>query len=136
VGRLVAARDALDLGNVDWSVPFGLLRFRKEANPYIHLALPGLGFFPIDSAPPRLDLEGFERRTGILVDYVVLFGRHMPAGAAEREPWLPVAADIRAAEWERFESVLKDRYTLVKVSPLGLWELWKRQVLEHPTGSL
>ena len=43
-GRLAAVRDAIDLGNIDWAVPFGLLQFRKEANPNTHLVLPGVDF--------------------------------------------------------------------------------------------
>lgn len=125
-GRLAAAQDAFDLGNVDWSVPFGLLRFRKETNPYAHLVYPGKGFFWIESAPPPLDFQGFEQRTNMRVDYVVVFGRALPAGAFE---WTPrkKSPDLIASELNRFESNLNARYVRVKTSPLGIWELWSRR---------
>jgi hypothetical protein len=126
-GRLAAARDGIDLGNIDWAVPFGLVRFRKETNPYTHLVPPEKGLFWMQSAPPPLDLEGFEIQTGILVDYVILFGRLLPAGAVELQPWPWRAVDIRAAEWASFQTVLNNRYIFIKASPLGLWELWSRR---------
>ena len=119
VGRLAAVRDGFDLGNVDWKVPFGLLRFRKETNPFAYLVRPGAR---VEDAPPPLDIEGFERRTGILVDYVVLFGRSVPAGSVQKQP-KEKSPDLVAFELGKFESVLTERYALVKVSPLGLWEL-------------
>jgi len=127
-GRLVAARDAFDLSNVDWSVPFGLLRFKKETNPYTHLVHPGEGFFLIESAPPPLDFQGFEQRTGMRVDYVVVFGRALPAGAVETSP-RKKSPDLIASELNRFESSLNARYVRVKTSPLGIWELWSRRSL-------
>lgn len=126
-GRLTAARDAFDLSNVDWSVPFGLLQFRAETNPYTHLVHPGKGFFLIESAPAPLDFEGFKRRTGILIDYVVVFGRVMPPDAVEAPPRGKSPALI-ALELSRFESSLNDNYIRVKTSPLGIWELWVKRV--------
>lgn len=127
-GRLAAARDAIDLGNIDWAVPFGLLQFRKEANPYLHLVPPGKGLFRIESAPPPFDFEAFEHRTGILVDYVLLFGRTLPPGAVEMPYW-GKTQDLIALETKRFESQLNDHYIRVKMSPLGIWELWSRRSL-------
>ncbi len=124
MGRLAAARDGFDLGDIDWAVPFGLLRFREETNPYTHLVRPASW---IEDAPPPLDLEGFERCTGILVDYVVLFGRSVPAGSVQRQA-KGKSPDLVAFESGKFESVLTERYALVKVSPLGLWELWGRRI--------
>ncbi len=126
-GRLTAARGAFDLGNIDWSVPFGLLRFKKETNPYTHLVYLEKGFFWIESVPPPLDLKGFESRTGIPVDYVVVFGRVLPAGAVETPP-RGKSSDRIAFELNRFESNLNDRYVRIKTSPLGIWELWGRRL--------
>ncbi|MFO0701017.1 MAG: hypothetical protein U0236_17480 [Nitrospira sp.] len=125
-GRLTAARDAFDLSNVDWSVPFGLLQFREQTNPYRHLVHTGTGFFRIEAAPPPLDLEGYEHRTSILVDYVVVFGRTLPAGAIEIWP-RGKSRDLFAHELKRFESSLNERYIRVTTSPLGIWELWGRR---------
>ena len=100
----------------------GLLRFREDTNPYIDLVRPG---WWIHEAPPPLDLEGFERRTGIRSIYVVLFGR--PARGLGSETGLAIP-DLVAFELRKFESVLNDRYALVKASPLGLWELWGRRI--------
>lgn len=125
-GRVTVTRRAFDLGNVDWSVPFGLLRFRKETTPYIHLVYPGKGFFMIEHAPPPLNFEGFERHTGIQVDYVVVFGRVLPHGSVESLS-LRKSPEVIAFESSRFESSLNDRYDRVKTSPLGIWELWRRR---------
>lgn len=127
-GRLAAARDLFDLSNVDWSVPFGLLQFKKETNPYTELVRPGKGFFLIESAPPPLDFRRFEQRTSMRVDYVVVFGRVLPTGAREIRPRGKSPA-LLALDLKRFESSLKDRYVLVKTSPLGIWELWSRRSL-------
>jgi hypothetical protein len=122
-GRLPAARGGLELGNIDWEVPFGLVRFKESDNPSTFL-------FPSDSsvinAPLPLNIQNFECRTGVLVDYVVVFGRTVPAGAVERQLWgkSPVLAVL---EWNRFESVLNERYALVRASALGYWELWGRR---------
>ncbi|HMS84409.1 MAG TPA: hypothetical protein PKD12_12220 [Nitrospira sp.] len=126
-GRLTAARKALDLSNVDWSVPFGLLRFREETNPYTHLVRPGKGFFRIESVPPPLDLEGYEHHTNILVDYIVVFGRTLPTGAIEIQP-PEQSADLVALELNRFESTLNQHYVRVRTSSLGIWELWGRRL--------
>jgi hypothetical protein len=127
-GRLAAAQDVFDLSNFEWSQPFGLLRFRKETNPYTHLVYPGEGLDPIHSAPPPLDFQGFEERTSIRVDYVVVFGYALPAGAVE---WTSrkKSPDLIASELNRFESNLNARYVRVKTSPLGIWELWSRRSL-------
>lgn len=125
-GRLTAARNAFDLSNVDWSVPFGLLRFRGDTNPYTHLVQSGKGFFLIESAPPQLEFERFERDTNTLVDYVVVFGRVLPANATEVGS-RGKSSDIIAQELKRFQSSLNERYTRVTTSPLGIWELWSRR---------
>lgn len=127
-GRLAAARDAFDLSNVDWSVPFGLLQFRKETNPYTHLVRPGKGFFLIESAPPPFDFQRFERRTGMRADYVVVFGRVLPVGAVETSP-RKKSPELIVSELNSFESSLNGSYVRVTTSPLGIWELWSRRSL-------
>jgi hypothetical protein len=115
-GRVAAERDALDLGNSDWGIPFSLQRFRPETNPYTHLVEPGAF---IEDVPPPLDFEAFERRTGTRVDYVLLWGRPK------------TSEQTRASSaWSRFEEDLRSDYALARRSPLGWWELWARAGVE------
>lgn len=122
-GRLTVVRESFNLGTVDWAVPFGLLKFRKETNPYTHLVQPGHRYFSVEAAPPPFDLENFEHSTGVPLDYVLVFGRSLPQGSTETPPWNMSAEQITFAR-NRFDASLKDRYTLVRTLPRGIWALW------------
>ena len=109
-GRVAAARDGLNLGSIDWSLPFALQRFRTSRSPFTHLIAPGES---VERVPPPFDLRAFERATGSDVDYVVLWGRsHMTAETRSSE------------DWRSFDRALRAHHHLAARSPLDWWEIW------------
>ena len=110
-GRVAAARDGLDLGNIDWALPFALQRFRPHMDPRVHLVTrPGVS---VEAVPPPFDLRAYERVTGEPVDYILLWGRPM------------MTRETRASSsWQRFDRSLHARHHLSVRSPDGWWELW------------
>jgi len=108
-GRLSVRRDGLDLSNVAWAVPFSLQQFRADVDPTDRLFLADRHW----AVPPPLDLETYERRAGVTVDYVLLRGRR---GLTEETR--------RSGTWRRFEGSLRREHRLLMTSPRGLWELW------------
>jgi hypothetical protein len=109
-GRVTARNDGVDLGNIDWAVPFSVLRFRPDADPYVHLVDPGALIWDV---PPPFDFDRFERTTRIGVDAVLVFGR--PVSEPET---------LTSAGYRRFDGQLRERFTQAAVSPEGWWELW------------
>ena len=120
-GRIAAARDGLDLGNIDWDVPFWLQRFRADTNPYTHL-IPAGSF--VEDVPPPFDFASFEDVAGQPIDYVLLWGR--PEMTAETR---------RSRTWQRVDGELRREYGLAARSPLGLWEIWSRAAGQACTAS-
>ncbi|MFL6237598.1 MAG: hypothetical protein ACJ76N_31055, partial [Thermoanaerobaculia bacterium] len=71
-GGYVAARKRLvDLSLYEANEDYFPLLFRPALNPYLHLSNGLLG---IEKEPPEVDLQGYPRRTGGRVDYVLLWG--------------------------------------------------------------
>jgi hypothetical protein len=112
-GRLTARTDGLDLGNIDWAVPFSVLHYRDATNPYTHLVDEGRF---VEQVPPPLDFERYERRTGVPVDAVLVFGRR----AADE-------ATLTSGRYEAFDAQLRDMFDRVQTSPGGWWEAWLRE---------
>ncbi|HEY6881564.1 MAG TPA: hypothetical protein VI299_26240 [Polyangiales bacterium] len=106
-GRLAAERALLDLANVDLALPYFLLRFRPEFNPWSALLH---GTANIEDSPPPLDL----RATPIPIDYLVLLGR-------------PFASDQdrTSSTWLAFDAQLRAGFEHVQTTGDGLWELWR-----------
>jgi hypothetical protein len=112
-GRLTAPTDSLDLGNIDWAVPFSVLHYKAAVNPYVHLVDEG-GF--VEEVPPPLDFERYERRTGVPVEAVLVFGR------PRADP-----ATLASARHQAFDAQLRDMFERVQISPGGWWEAWLRK---------
>ena len=111
-GRIAAARDGLDLGNIDWDVPFWLQRFRAAKNPPRHLVTEDRF---VEDVPPPFDFASFEQSVGEPIDYILLWGRHEMTTETRR-----------SAAWREVDRELRERYGLAVRSPLGWWELWSR----------
>ncbi len=115
-GRLSSLTDGLDLDNVAASVPFFLIRYRPETDPFRHLQRD-LGVYEngFHRIPPAVDLAGYERQTGGTVDYVLVYGRiDAPAETVESADWVTLSSDLEAG------------YRKVAVSPRHLLEVWER----------
>lgn len=69
-GYVAVRRDAIDLRNYEAKTDHFPVRFRPEVNPYKHMAI-GLG---LDTLPPKIDISGYESRSGANVDYVMVWG--------------------------------------------------------------
>lgn len=111
-GRVAASTSGIDLGNVAWAVPYYVLRFKDELDPYQLIPSPA---GEIEAIPPNFDLEGYERRSGRHIDYVLLTGR-------SRAP-----QDVLAARgWTNLRAWLAKSYTRVYRSPLRWVEVWER----------
>jgi hypothetical protein len=111
--RVAAATGGIDLGNVEWSVPYYLLRFKSARDPYRWIPNPPGA---VEQVPPNFDLARFERRTGGRVDYVLVTGRaHATAGVLE------------SADWKRLHGQLERMYREVYTSPDGWVDVWERR---------
>ena len=71
-GGYIAARKRLvDLSLYEASENYFPIYFEPRLDPYRHLATVPLG---IETEPPRIDLPGYQKRTGARVDYVLIWG--------------------------------------------------------------
>jgi hypothetical protein len=114
--RVAAETAGLDLGNVEWSVPYYVLRFREDRDPYNKIPrIPGA----IEAIPPSFDLRGYEKRTGGRVDYVLVTGRRFATSEVVHSP-----------EWRDLRAQLGAMYRVVHRSPGGWVETWERRVPE------
>ena len=115
-GRLSSLTDGLDLDNVDASVPFYLIRYRPETDPFLYLQT-NVGVFNsgFQTVPPVIDPIGYEQRTGGRVDYVLVFGR------VDAE-----SSTLASPQWARLRSELEAGYRRVAVSAMQLLEVWER----------
>jgi hypothetical protein len=109
---LAADLHGIDLGSIEGSVPFYLLRYRPNFDSFKYLALPGQY---IEGIPPPLDPLGYERRTHHSVDYVLLFG----LGHADHKT-------LASSVWTAFDRELHRGYQLVAVSPQRWVQVWER----------
>jgi hypothetical protein len=112
--RVAAETNGIDLGNVEWSVPYYLLRFRASRDPYRWLPNPPGA---IEQIPPSFDLAGYERGTGGRIDYVLVAGR----GHASRDV-------LASKQWRHLRMQLGQMYQLVYMSPRGWVEVWERRI--------
>ena len=111
--RVAAATHGIDLGNTEWSVPYYLLRFQPNNDPYRWIPSPPGA---IEQIPPDFDLPGYEQRTGGQVDYVLVTGR-------SRAP----AKILESADWRSLHSQLETMYREVYTSPGGWVDVWERR---------
>jgi len=70
-GYIAAHKRLVDLSLYEASENYFPIYFEPRLDPYRHLATVPLG---IETAPPRVDLLGYPRRTGGRIDYVLLWG--------------------------------------------------------------
>lgn len=68
---VAAARGAVDLALYEANEDYFPVVYRPERNPYTHLSTAFLG---IEGEPPQVDLEVYSRKTGVPIDYVLLWG--------------------------------------------------------------
>ncbi len=112
-GRVAAATHGIDLGNDEWSVPYYLLRFKGDRDPYQWIPNPPGA---IEQIPPDFNLLRYERRTGGQVDYVLVTGR-------SRAP----AKILASPQWRSLHGQLMRMYRKVYTSPAGWVEVWERR---------
>lgn len=65
-GYVTASRHALNLDNYEAQVDFFPIQFRPERNTAVFLG-------SIETAPPHIDMQGYERRTGARIDSLLLW---------------------------------------------------------------
>ncbi|HEV8578972.1 MAG TPA: hypothetical protein VGX68_07790 [Thermoanaerobaculia bacterium] len=70
-GYIGARKRLVDLSLYEASEDYFPIYFNPRLDPYRHLAAVHLG---IETAPPRVDLLGYPKRTGGRIDYVLLWG--------------------------------------------------------------
>jgi hypothetical protein len=68
---VAAARGAVDLALYEANEDYFPVVYRPERNPYTHLSTSFLG---IEGEPPRVDLDAYTRKTGVPIDYVLVWG--------------------------------------------------------------
>ena len=108
-GRLTAAADGWDLGNIGAALPFFQLRNLAETDPYRHLTPDG----SIEGTPPTIDPRAYEAATPGRVDYLLVAGRPF----AEPEV-------LRAASWLALEGQLDEDFAHIATSSDGYFELY------------
>ena len=113
-GRVAAQTGGIDLGNIAWSVPYYLQRFRDDRDPFRLIPTPRGA---IEAIPPSFDLDGYEQRTGGRIDYVLVTGRRRATDEV-----------LASSEWRRLRADLRRGYRLVHRSPRGWAETWERRV--------
>jgi hypothetical protein len=112
VGRLAAATDGWDLGNVESAVGIFPLRNLPAVDPYRFLRSPG--GLP-ETVEPVIDPLGYEEQTGETVDYVLVFGRPTMSTEVERSsPWIALSGQLDAG------------YEHVLIADDGWLEVWER----------
>lgn len=115
LGYAAAERPIVNLGLYQATTDLFPLRYRPEVDPYVHLAAQPGG---LEWAPPQVDLPGYEERTGVRVDAVVIF---QPGAVPGDEPAVRELYRQLATGWER-----------AALSPRGTTELWRRR---QPAGA-
>ena len=112
VGRLAAATDGWDLGNVESAVGIFPLRNLSAVDPFRFLRSGG--GLP-ETVDPAIDPLGYERRTGESVDYVLVFGR----------PTMSTEVGTSSA-WMALSGQLETAYRHVLTADDGWLEVWER----------
>jgi hypothetical protein len=127
--RLAAASGVTDVGNIDWAVPFGLLGFKPNATPVGNLVLEVSNASAGWPVSPRFHYDHYEQSAGVAVDFVAVLGRVLPKGAIDKQARYKSVEQI-ASERDAFNAELSRNFTLAMKSPLGYWELWRRNGLD------
>ena len=70
-GYIAARKRLVDLSLYEASEDYFPIYFAPRLDPYLHLATVHLG---METSPPRIDLLGYQQRTGARIDYVLLWG--------------------------------------------------------------
>lgn len=114
-GYLAARVGVVELENYEATTGYFPVVFREERNPFVHLSPEGRGTdIGLQAEPPRVDIAGYEQRTGLTIDDVLLWN----VRPEQREG--PAARDI-------FRQ-LEANYDLVFTSsPRGLLQLYRRR---------
>jgi hypothetical protein len=113
-GYLAAEREAASLLNYEAALGYFPLRYRPEVNPFVYLdAAPKAAHGGLEEAPPRVDIAGYEERTGVRVDCVLL--------------WDLRDADRTKKETQDVLKQLEGRFERAYVSPRGLVQVYRRK---------
>ncbi|MEO2004111.1 MAG: hypothetical protein ABGY41_08430, partial [Candidatus Poribacteria bacterium] len=108
-GHIAASRRVVELDNYEGNTTYFPVLFREEVNAFRHMGT-------LEAQPPKVDIPGYERKTGGHVDYVLVW-------------------NIRDSQREHPDTVsilrqLEDGYHLIHTSePRGMMQLYRRNDL-------
>lgn len=106
-GYLAADRAAIDLTNYEAYTDYFPMRFRAERSPEKFVK-------KLSSGAPRIKLDAYFQKTGVQVDYVLLFAQDQPFRTGSGPPAYILAE-------------LESNYTLVADSPLSFAKLYRHK---------
>lgn len=118
--RIAVEREVVELLNYEATTGYFPLLYRPDLNPYHHLPAEGI----LESEEPELDIMGYQERTGVRIDYVLLW-------------WAPMAKKMpsKRKALESILSQLEDDYELIYSSPeRNLVSLYRRKRMEKYDG--
>lgn len=106
-GYVAAMRRTIDLTNYEARTDYFPFRFRSEVDPTSYIT-------KIATGAPKLDLRGYERDTGMRVDYVLLLVEDASFGQGYEPPPAILAS-------------LESDFALIFTSPLGYARLYRHK---------
>jgi hypothetical protein len=113
-GYLAAQVGVIDLENYEGTTGYFPVNYRPEVDPFVQLNPDQVGEdVGLQAAPPDVDFLKYGERTGIPVDYVLL--------------WDVRPESKKSPVGEAIFAQLADRYELIHTSPRGLLQLYRRK---------